>query len=291
MSSPSRTDPAAGDLVAGLPSSVLASVDFPEPFGPIRAWSSPGADGEGHAAEDLAAVDARRGGRRSRGQAGGIRGRGGIVHAGHFNNTTDVVEIPTGRFTGDTRRVDGLVAAHHGRGREALLDPGPAGRRDRDRRRGRSRATRSSAPSRRKPVTPSATSSGAAPQFVVTTGVPHAMASTMTRPNGSGQRIGNSMRTRAAEQLDLLLVRHVLEELDVVAEQRLDLVLEVRALRRLAALQDHLQRAAGLPRDADRLHRSLVGVRAPDVDEELVLLRRGTGTRRVDAVVHDRPRT
>jgi hypothetical protein len=41
-----------------------------------------------------------------------------------------------------------------------------------------------------KPVTPSTTISGTAPQRHATTGVPHAMASIMTRPNGSGQSIG-----------------------------------------------------------------------------------------------------
>ena len=41
MSSPLKQDAARGDLVAGLPSRVLASVDLPEPFGPIRAWTSP----------------------------------------------------------------------------------------------------------------------------------------------------------------------------------------------------------------------------------------------------------
>ena len=60
---------------------------------------------------------------------------------------------------------------------------------------------------------------------------------------------------RPGEQLDLLVVRHVLEHLDVVAEQGFDLVLEVRELRRLAPLQDHLQGPAGLPGDADRFDR------------------------------------
>ena len=36
---------------------MLASVDLPEPFGPIRAWSSPSPDGQVHPAQDLGAVD------------------------------------------------------------------------------------------------------------------------------------------------------------------------------------------------------------------------------------------
>ena len=42
---------------AGLASSVLARVDLPEPFGPMRAWSAPGSTARDDAAEDLAAVD------------------------------------------------------------------------------------------------------------------------------------------------------------------------------------------------------------------------------------------
>lgn len=42
-----------------------------------------------------------------------------------------------------------------------------------------------------KPVRPSSIISGTEPRLKATTGVPHAMASIMTRPNGSGQSIGN----------------------------------------------------------------------------------------------------
>jgi hypothetical protein len=42
MSSPSRRIRPAVISYTGLPSNALASVDFPEPFGPISAWSSPG---------------------------------------------------------------------------------------------------------------------------------------------------------------------------------------------------------------------------------------------------------
>ena len=43
-----------------------------------------------------------------------------------------------------------------------------------------------------KPVTPSSITSGAEPQPKPTTGVPQAIASIITSPNGSGQSIGNS---------------------------------------------------------------------------------------------------
>src|SRR4029077_10377654 len=43
-----------------------------------------------------------------------------------------------------------------------------------------------------KPVTPSSTISGMAPSFQTITGVPNAMASITTRPNGSGQSIGKT---------------------------------------------------------------------------------------------------
>jgi hypothetical protein len=43
-----------------------------------------------------------------------------------------------------------------------------------------------------KPVSPSATTSGTDPLRQATTGVPQAMASVMTRPNGSAHWIGNS---------------------------------------------------------------------------------------------------
>ncbi|MNY83581.1 hypothetical protein D3C86_2264500 [compost metagenome] len=42
------------------------------------------------------------------------------------------------------------------------------------------------------PVTPGSMISGTDPQFQATTGVPQAMASIITRPNGSGQAMGNS---------------------------------------------------------------------------------------------------
>ena len=55
-SSPSEADGPGGHLVAGWPIKVAARVDLPAPFGPIRAWTSPGADRQVHPLEDLGAV-------------------------------------------------------------------------------------------------------------------------------------------------------------------------------------------------------------------------------------------
>src|SRR4029079_9965829 len=51
-------------------------------------------------------------------------------------------------------------------------------------------AARSSAPVAQYPVMPSSTTSGAAPKALVTTGVPHIMASTRTSEKGSGSWTG-----------------------------------------------------------------------------------------------------
>ena len=52
--------------------------------------------------------------------------------------------------------------------------------------------TASSMLSTTKPVTPSSITSGTEPLRQAMTGVPQAMASIMTRPNGSAQSMGNS---------------------------------------------------------------------------------------------------
>jgi len=53
-------------------------------------------------------------------------------------------------------------------------------------------ATASSMVSQTKPVTPWSMTSGTEPRRKAITGVPHAMDSAMTIPNGSGQSIGNT---------------------------------------------------------------------------------------------------
>jgi len=53
-------------------------------------------------------------------------------------------------------------------------------------------ADRAGSSSTMKPVKPSSMISGTEPRLYAITGVPHAIASIMTRPNGSGQSIGTS---------------------------------------------------------------------------------------------------
>ena len=53
MSSPSKRICPSVTSRFGWPMIALASVDLPEPLGPISAWISPGRDGQVHALEDL----------------------------------------------------------------------------------------------------------------------------------------------------------------------------------------------------------------------------------------------
>ena len=48
-------------------------------------------------------------------------------------------------------------------------------------------------------------------------GVPQAIASIITRPNGSGQSIGSSNRLGAAEERGLFRIANFTDELDLVA--------------------------------------------------------------------------
>ena len=54
------------------------------------------------------------------------------------------------------------------------------------------------------------------------TGVPHAIASIMTRPNGSGQSIGNSSAVALPRNAVLVALAHLADELDAGAEERYD---------------------------------------------------------------------
>jgi len=53
-----------------------------------------------------------------------------------------------------------------------------------------------------KPVKPSSMTSGTAPRLKAITGVPQAIASIITRPNGSGQSIGASKATAPLRNSD-----------------------------------------------------------------------------------------
>ncbi len=79
-------------------------------------------------------------------------------------------------------------------------------------------STMAASSSHRNPVTPSLTTSGAAPSGKASTGVPHAIASIITMPNGSFHRMGNSEGGRPGQELELALVGD-LAEVDRVRAQ------------------------------------------------------------------------
>ena len=78
---------------------------------------------------------------------------------------------------------------------------------------------------------------------------------------------------RVLEQLDLLAVRHLAEVLDPVAEVRLDELLVVLALLRLAPLSRDLERHPRLHRDRDRAMRALVRAHATEEEEVVAAVR------------------
>ena len=82
----------------------------------------------------------------------------------------------------------------------------------------RARATAATAPatsSTTKPVTPSVITSGTEPRRKATTGVPHAIASIITRPNGSGQSIGKSTPCARPRNASLAAPADLADELDL----------------------------------------------------------------------------
>src|SRR5215831_874446 len=79
-----------------------------------------------------------------------------------------------------------------------------------------------------KPVTPFSTTSGTDPRRNAITGVPHAMASIITSPNGSGQSIGKQQGRGICEEILLGPFVDLPDDLDLLAvDQRLDLLLEI----------------------------------------------------------------
>ena len=113
------------------------------------------------------------------------------------------------------------------------------------------RADRAFSSSTMKPVTPSSMTSGTEPRLNAMTGVPHAMASIITSPNGSGQSIGTSSAIAPLRNSGFVLVGDLADVFDIRAvDQRLDLLLEI-VLVGLVDLGRDLQRNAALRRDAD----------------------------------------
>ena len=121
--------------------------------------------------------------------------------------------------------------------------------------------------SHRKPQRPCSMSSVAAPTGRATTGVPHAMASTITRPKGSGHWIGNTIACALPEESHLGVVIDVLEDFDVGAEQRCNRVVPVLVFLGFVALDDELQRSSAGACDSDCPIGVLAWIRPADVDE------------------------
>ena len=94
-----------------------------------------------------------------------------------------------------------------------------------------------------KPLTPCSTTSGTEPQRQAITGVPQAMASIITRPNGSGQSIGNRSASALPRNSDFSASPISPTILDQrIGEQWLDLLVEVGPVDRVDLGRD-LQRA------------------------------------------------
>ena len=101
-------------------------------------------------------------------------------------------------------------------------------------------------------ISPWSITSGAEPRGKAMTGVPQAMASIMTRPNGSGQSIGKRSARRLAEEARLVALADLADVLDqrVGADQGLDLLLPVGEVG-VVDLGGDLQRDAGAGGDLD----------------------------------------
>src|SRR5215472_14590376 len=102
-----------------------------------------------------------------------------------------------------------------------------------------------------KPVSPSSTISGAEPRLKAITGVPQAIASIMTRPNGSGQSIGTNNVIAPLKNSDLSrsLISPIYSQF-FAGQNRLDLLFEV-ILVGFVHLGGNLERHAAMLGNAD----------------------------------------
>ena len=114
----------------------------------------------------------------------------------------------------DELSIDGQVVARHAGGVEPLDESLPAKRGGPARPLRRPPATAPWTSSTTNPVTPSIITSGTDPRRKATTGVPHAIASIITRPNGSAQSIGNSRRRASPRNASLVGAADLADELD-----------------------------------------------------------------------------
>ena len=97
------------------------------------------------------------------------------------------------------------------------------------------------------PPRPSSITSGTAPQRVAITGVPHAIDSIITRPNGSSHSIGNSV-ARACWSSSTFSPWETSPRYSISAERCGRTYSSKYALERLAHLAGELQRQARLHR-------------------------------------------
>src|SRR5262245_3942634 len=96
-----------------------------------------------------------------------------------------------------------------------------------------------------KPVSPSSMISGTEPRLNAITGVPHAIASIIVRPNGSGQSIETRRADRPAEEIRFLSIVDLVNIVDErETHQRLDLLFEIVAID-LVDLGCNLDRQSG----------------------------------------------
>src|SRR6185436_19720625 len=93
-------------------------------------------------------------------------------------------------------------------------------------------------------------------------------------------------RRGTTEEVVLLVESDLPATLDIGAEPRLYLRVEVRLLVRFAAFAYEDNAPPDLPGDVDRQVRSLVGRHSAEPDQVVVLLRPERDVRRVQAVVH-----
>src|SRR5258706_11339417 len=118
--------------------------------------------------------------------------------------------------------------------------------------------TASASPSTTKPVTPSSTTSATEPDRNAITGVPHAMASIITRPKGSGQSIGNSKAEAPARNFCLAASSTSPISRMVAVDLRFKPFLEVTPLPTWYFRRD-AKRHSGGARNADCGLRALLG--------------------------------
>lgn len=128
-------------------------------------------------------------------------------------------------------------------------------------------STISTALSTTNPVRPWTTISGTLPRRSATTGVPDAIASAMTRPNGSSQHAAKQQRRGASIELALEPGISLANKHDPRTEVGPDQGVEVLLLGRLIQLSGQDQLATRCPGNVDRHVCALLRTEPPDEQE------------------------